>query len=103
LKWQPWVEQRPWGKESDLGSLEEGKLADLVLMNLAVAHNAPWEAGDIVSQLVYSATSADVHTTIIDGNVVMKNRVLTTIDEDALLKDANRVIKERIIKAGVIK
>ncbi len=91
------------GKENDLGSLEVGKLADMVLVNLGVPHNAPWEAGDIVSQLVYSATSADVHTTIIDGYVVMKNRKLTTIDEDAVLKDANRVIKEQIIKAGVIK
>ena len=91
------------GKENDLGSLEVGKLADIVLVNLAAPHNAPWEAGDIVSQLVYSLTSADVHTTIIDGNVVMKNRELTTMDEGALLKDANRVIKEQIDTAGVIK
>lgn len=91
------------GKENELGSLEVGKLADIALVNLAVPHIAPWEAGDIVSQLVYSATSADVHTTIIDGNVVMKNRALTTIDEDTLLKNANRVIKEQIIKAGVMK
>ncbi len=91
------------GKENELGSLEVGKLADIALVNLAVPHIAPWEAGDIVSQLVYSATSADVHTTIIDGNVVLKNRTLTTIDEDTLLKDANRVIKEQIINAGVIK
>lgn len=91
------------GKENDLGSLEVGKLADMVLVNMDVLHNAPWEAGDIVSQLVYSATAADVHTTIIDGNIVMKNRELMTIDEKNLLQDANRVIKEQIKKAGVIK
>ena len=94
---------RAMGKEEDLGSLEKGKLADLVLIDLSVLHNAPWEAGDIISQLVYSATSADVHTTIIDGNIVMKNRKLTTIDEKTLLQDANRVIKNQINKAGVIK
>lgn len=94
---------RAMGKESDLGSLEVGKLADIVLVNLGVPHNAPWEAGDTISQLVYSATAADVHTTIIDGNVVMKNRVLANIDETSLLKEANRVIKDQINKAGVIK
>lgn len=94
---------RAMGKEKDLGSLEIGKKADIVLIDLASPHNAPWEAGDVVSQLVYSATAADVHTTMIDGQVVMKNRRLTTINEASVLQETNRVIKERIQSAGVMK
>ncbi len=91
------------GKENDLGSLETGKLADIVLVDMATSHNAPWEAGDVISQLVYSATAADVNTTIIDGQVLMKDRTLTTISEETVLADANRLIKERIQSAAVVK
>jgi 5-methylthioadenosine/S-adenosylhomocysteine deaminase len=94
---------RAMGKENELGSLEEGKKADIVLLNPSGLHNAPWEAGDIVSQLVYSVTASDVQTTIINGRVVMKDRHLTTIDESSLTKEVNRVIKEQIQAAGVVK
>ncbi len=94
---------RAMGKENDLGSIEVGKLADLVIVNQESMHNAPWEAGDIVSQLVYSATSADVQTTIIDGKIVMKDRQLLTINENETLQEANRIIKKQIQAAGVIK
>ncbi|MEN1759032.1 5'-deoxyadenosine deaminase [Anoxynatronum sibiricum] len=94
---------RAMGKERELGSLEPGKKADVVLVKMDTLHNAPWESGDPVSQLVYSATAADVDTTIINGDILMKNRQLTTINEAALKNEANRLIKERITTAGVVK
>ncbi|SMP44386.1 5'-deoxyadenosine deaminase [Anoxynatronum buryatiense] len=94
---------RAMGKERELGSLEPGKKADVVLVKMDTLHNAPWESGDPVSQLVYSATAADVDTTIINGEILMKNRQLTTINEAALKDEANRLIKERITTAGVVK
>jgi 5-methylthioadenosine/S-adenosylhomocysteine deaminase len=91
------------GMENQLGSLETGKKADMVLVDLCTLHNAPYEEGDTVSQLVYSATASDVKTTIIDGKILMKDRRLTTIDEHSVIREANRIIHERIAAAGVIR
>ncbi|KPU26742.1 N-ethylammeline chlorohydrolase [Caloranaerobacter sp. TR13] len=87
--------------EDKLGSLEEGKIADIVIVDLDNIHNYPTENVDIISQLVYSAKATDVDTTIIDGNIVMLNRKLLTINEKSLKNDVNRMIKKQIDLAGI--
>ena len=62
------------------GSIEVGKKADLVLLDLDAPSLTP--LGDPVSALVYAANGSDVDTVIIDGKVVMRHRELTTIDEE---------------------
>ncbi|RKD31664.1 5'-deoxyadenosine deaminase [Thermohalobacter berrensis] len=89
------------GMEDRLGSIERGKLADIVIMNLNNLHNSPSKEVNIVSQLVYSAKAQDVETTIIDGKVVMLEGELTTINEDLLIDDVNRVIKKQVESAGI--
>ncbi|MDF2547379.1 MAG: 5-deoxyadenosine deaminase [Anaerosolibacter sp.] len=89
------------GLENEIGSIEEGKKADLAILDLSDIHIAPNSGVDIVSQLVYSAGAQDVRTTIIDGRIVMKDRTLTTMDEKGIREDANRVILQQVKKAGI--
>lgn len=89
------------GLEGEIGSLEEGKKADLAIVDVKGIHMAPFENVDIVSQLVYSATAQDVRTTIIDGSVVMRDRKLTTICEKSVIQEANRIIGQQLKRAGI--
>ncbi|SDZ09233.1 5'-deoxyadenosine deaminase [Tindallia californiensis] len=90
-------------KENMLGSLEIGKKADMALIRQDGLHQTPSATMDPVSAIVYSATAADVDTTIIDGDIMMRNRQLTYINEKTLRKEANRVIQKQIERAGVVK
>jgi 5-methylthioadenosine/S-adenosylhomocysteine deaminase len=84
--------------ESEIGSLEVGKRADLILVNLNRLHSGP--EADVVSSLVYSALPSDVKTTIIDGRIVMRDRELLTLDERAAINDANREATSLMARAG---
>src|SRR6185295_1423867 len=70
---------RAMGLDSEVGSLESGKRADLAVVRLDRLHATP--VRDIVSTLVYSAEVADVETVLIDGRIVMREQKLSTIDE----------------------
>ncbi len=78
------------GLEKEIGSLEVGKKADMILVNLYKPHLLP--VHDIYSTLAYSVNGADVDTVIIDGKIVMENRKLLTMQEDEVLKEANRAV-----------
>ncbi|MCK9276007.1 MAG: amidohydrolase [Syntrophales bacterium] len=69
------------GMEKEIGSIEKGKRADILLIDLNKPHLTPLY--NPYSHVVYSASGADVTTSIIDGKVVMRNRNLTTIDINA--------------------
>ena len=81
------------GLEHEIGSLEVGKKADLILLDLNDFHTYPSFDVDIVSRIVYSATRADVITSIINGDIVMENRIMKTIDKSIVLAEANLAIK----------
>jgi 5-methylthioadenosine/S-adenosylhomocysteine deaminase len=75
------------------GSLEPGKRADLILVDLSGLHNAPRfrrDGTNIYSQLVYSAKSTDVTDVMVNGQWVMRSRGLTTINEPELLDQADQ-------------
>ncbi|MCE5195521.1 MAG: amidohydrolase [Nitrospiraceae bacterium] len=65
------------------GSLEKGKAADVVMLNLDKPHLTPLY--DIYSHLVYSAKSSDVETVFVNGKLVVENRKLCTADEEEIL------------------
>jgi 5-methylthioadenosine/S-adenosylhomocysteine deaminase len=75
------------GLEREIGSLEVGKRADLIVIDAAQPHLAPRH--DPVALLVYSAQAADVTMVLVDGRVLLEDRKLTTIDEDGLLSLAD--------------
>src|SRR5947207_13917910 len=70
---------RALGLDNEIGSLETGKRADVIVVDLERLQTAP--ATDVISALVYSAQPADVRTTIIDGQVMMRDGELTSLDE----------------------
>jgi 5-methylthioadenosine/S-adenosylhomocysteine deaminase len=82
------------GKSDKLGSIEVGKLADLVMLDLNNIYNPINLSNDseIYSALVYSASSRDVTDTIIDGKIVMQNSELLIFDEKKILKGAKKVL-----------
>ncbi|HSO24091.1 MAG TPA: hypothetical protein VLT81_14365, partial [Chondromyces sp.] len=58
-------------------------LADVVLIDLGAPHNQP--PHDPAANLVYSVRASDVRTVICDGRVVMRDRVLLTLDKDEIV------------------
>jgi 5-methylthioadenosine/S-adenosylhomocysteine deaminase len=82
--------------DADIGSLEEGKRADLVVVGLDSLHQTP--RYNVYSHLVYATKAGDVRTVVIEGRVVMRERRLLTLNE-ALIKQKARAIRERITRS----
>ncbi|AXG81748.1 amidohydrolase [Streptomyces paludis] len=74
---------RALGLGDELGSLEAGKRADLVVLDLAAPHLRPLH--DPWSTLAYAAHSSDVRDTVVDGRVLLRDRVLGPWDEAEVL------------------
>ena len=83
---------RALGLGDVVGSLERGKRADLVVVSLKGAHCTP--AYDPYSALAYSAISRDVVFVMIDGEVVVEGGRLLRVDEERVLRDAERVAEK---------
>ncbi|MGG1551100.1 5'-deoxyadenosine deaminase [Paenibacillus ferrarius] len=92
---------RAVGMEHEIGSLEVGKKADLAILDLNNFHVYPSFDVDPISRIVYSATRADVETTIIGGRIVMENRIMKTIDKAIVLPEANRAIQRLLKRANL--
>jgi len=90
------------GMEKEIGSIEVGKRADLAILNLHSFHTYPSYDVDPISRIVYSATRADVETTIIDGKIVMENKIMKSLDKEIILKESNTSIR-RLLKRTTIK
>jgi 5-methylthioadenosine/S-adenosylhomocysteine deaminase len=80
------------GLEDRLGSLEVGKRGDIIVLGLDVPHMVP--VYDITSHLVYAAHSGDVRTVIIDGQIVMRDRELLTLDEGEIFARAREMARQ---------
>lgn len=74
------------GLEHLIGSLEAGKRADCILVDLSGAHNQP--LFEIESQLVYAARSSDVDTVIVEGEVLLCEGEFTGLDESEIISRA---------------
>lgn len=79
---------RALGLEDEIGSIEVGKRADLIALDLSGPHVQP--ESDLVSRLVYGARAADVRHVMVDGRVVVKDGVLKTGDVREICREANR-------------
>jgi 5-methylthioadenosine/S-adenosylhomocysteine deaminase len=86
--------------EKEIGSIEKGKRADLVIVDLDDLNQTPYY--NIYSDLVYSAKAGDVRTVIIEGRVIMRDRRLLTLNEETIKADARRY-RERIVKSVGVK
>jgi 5-methylthioadenosine/S-adenosylhomocysteine deaminase len=68
--------------EKEIGSLEMGKKADLIILDLDAPHAVPLY--NLYSQIVYALKASDVRTVVIAGRTVMENRRVLTLDEPAI-------------------
>lgn len=82
--------------EHEIGSIEKGKRADLVVVDLDDLNQTPYY--NIYSDLVYATKAADVRTVIIEGRVVLRDHRLLTLNEETIKADARRY-RERIIRS----
>lgn len=78
-----------------VGTLEIGKKADIILIDTKKPHLQPLY--NIESLLAYSVNGADVDTTIVNGEILMKNRQLQTIDEQEVFDQVSSRVS-RIVK-----
>jgi 5-methylthioadenosine/S-adenosylhomocysteine deaminase len=74
------------GRRQQLGSLEPGKLADLIVVNMSRARQQP--LFDPVAQIVYTSRGDDVDATIVHGRILMRDRKVLTLNETQVLRDA---------------
>jgi 5-methylthioadenosine/S-adenosylhomocysteine deaminase len=79
---------RALGMEKQIGSLESGKRADLIIVSLNAARQTPMY--EPMSHLVYVTRGDDVQTTIVHGKVLMRDRRVLTLDRTAVLRDAKK-------------
>lgn len=82
---------RALSMEDEIGSLETGKRADILLINMRQPHL--WPPTDPVQRLARFANGADVDTTIVDGRVLMRGRKLVGHDEGAILDRAEKAFR----------
>ena len=86
---------RALGLDNKIGSIKTGMCADLVLLDM----NKPWllPANNPVFSLVYSANGSEADTVIVDGEILMENRELKTLDEERIFYETGK-IRERLLK-----
>jgi 5-methylthioadenosine/S-adenosylhomocysteine deaminase len=88
---------RALGLEHEIGSLEIGKKADLLILRPSRVHNSP--GGDYASSIVYGSNASDVRTVLVDGAVVVRDGRLTRGDEQQIVDDSElhrELILERL-------
>ena len=77
--------------DDEIGTLEVGKKADLILVDIDKPHFAPWN--NPVSDLVYSAQGSDVKTTIVNGKLLMKDYEVLTLDVERIMAETERIAR----------
>jgi cytosine/adenosine deaminase-related metal-dependent hydrolase len=90
---------RALGLEDEIGSLEPGKRADMVMFDLDLPEWRPLL--DPVSTLVYSASAASVRTVLVDGRALLDDRRVTSVDEREVLTRAERLAGPYLARAGL--
>ena len=83
------------GKEYEIGSVEAGKKADLILLNTGSTSFIP--RNDYISNLAYSCNGSEVMTVIVNGKILMEDREVKTLDREKIIYETERTM-ERIIK-----
>lgn len=89
------------GLQDEIGSLEVGKKADIVMVDMKKPHLVPQH--NVISHLVYSATGGDVDTVIVDGKILMQKREVLSLDEDRVLKETRKAADDLLARGEAAK
>lgn len=87
--------------DDEIGSLEPGKKADLIIVDLNRLGLVPHY--DVLGTFVYCATGEAVRTAIVDGRIVMEDRELKFLDEEDLMGRASTLAKEAVKRTGLVR
>jgi cytosine/adenosine deaminase-related metal-dependent hydrolase len=90
---------RALGLEHEIGSLEVGKKADLIVVDLNRLHTTP--SPNPISTLVYAATGNEVDTVMVDGQLVVQHGQLLTMDEEEVKAQARRHASDLYRRANI--
>src|SRR5699024_9641080 len=82
------------GWDREIGSIEIGKKADLILIDMDKPHLYPLH--NVISALAYSVQGSDVDTVIVDGEILMENREMKTVDMEKIMYNAEKLAKDLI-------
>ncbi len=77
------------GLEDEIGTIETGKKADIIIVDTHTPHMTPMY--NPYSQLVYSASGGDVRDVIINGKILYRDRCFTTLDKDEIIREVRRI------------
>ncbi len=87
------------GADKELGSMEPGKKADLIILDCAVPSMVPTRPENVVANLVYASPSHAVRDSIVDGKFVLRDRKIMNLDELKFLKKADEVADQLLAKS----
>jgi len=87
------------GADKELGSIEPGKKADLIILDCAVPSMVPTRPDNVVANLVYASPSHAVRDSIIDGKFVLRDRKIVNLDEMEFLKKADVAADQLLARA----
>jgi 5-methylthioadenosine/S-adenosylhomocysteine deaminase len=87
------------GLGGEIGSLEVGKCADVIVVNPQNLHSIPGH--DPISLLVYAGKSSDVETSVVDGKILMKGGEVLTLDRERILRESHRQFRRLANRAGI--
>jgi cytosine/adenosine deaminase-related metal-dependent hydrolase len=90
---------RALGMEDEIGSLESGKKADVILVDMRKPHLYPMNMP--VHRITYFANGNDVDTVIVNGKILMRNRQVSHIDESEILDAAQRATDKALERTGL--
>jgi 5-methylthioadenosine/S-adenosylhomocysteine deaminase len=80
--------------EHEIGSLEPGKKADIILLDLMEPGMVPWHEDNLLENLAYSATGGIVHTVLVDGKIVVRAGEVKTVDREQLVRAMQKEVRE---------
>ena len=86
------------GFDTHCGTIEVGKRADLILVDMSTIHNQP--VNDVFSQLVHCAKASDVRTVMVNGEVLMRDRKLTRHEDAKLMADGRQANRDLMGRVG---
>lgn len=78
------------GMEDEIGSLEVGKKADIILVDVMTPWCQPIRKENLITNIVFNANGSDVTDVIVDGRTVIEDRQVKTVDSAAIMRDCQR-------------
>jgi 5-methylthioadenosine/S-adenosylhomocysteine deaminase len=91
---------RALGLEQDLGTLEAGKKADVIVLDLRKPHLCPDE-GALIGNLSYSANGSEVRDVLVDGRALMLDTRIVAFDENEVLREVEAIVRRRRAAVGL--